>query len=290
MAEKYLNQVFLKEFIEVYRSFPCLWKVKSTEYANRAKRQHAYEHLINLCKRVYPQANLEFVKNKIQNIRTVFKKELNKVNASQKSGSSADDVYVPRLWYFDLLLFTVDQEVPREPLSIFHTCMTENSTQEDLLCPADDYSFSEASTSSQVDEEQPRQSQPLLQPPRLDRIRKRKGSEEPRILTENGRLRRDRDEFDAFAINVAAKMRRMDEEQRLFAELMITNTLIRGLQNRLTDPKLHCRSNQPSASTYHPLPYTSTPVPDNRFNSPPSSNPYQHPQHSQNNSHTNMYV
>jgi hypothetical protein len=42
----------------------------------------------------------------------VFRKELKKVNESKKSGASANDVYVPSLWYFGELMFLVDQETP----------------------------------------------------------------------------------------------------------------------------------------------------------------------------------
>ena len=31
---------------------------------------------------------------------------MKKVMESQRSGSSKDDIYVPTLWYYDLLLFT----------------------------------------------------------------------------------------------------------------------------------------------------------------------------------------
>ncbi|KAI4467816.1 hypothetical protein MML48_2g00009272 [Holotrichia oblita] len=36
-----------------------------------------------------------------------------KVNEAKVSGAEADEQYEPHLWYFDLLLFTSDQELPR---------------------------------------------------------------------------------------------------------------------------------------------------------------------------------
>jgi hypothetical protein len=44
-------------------------------------------------------------------------KELHRVRDSKTSDSSADDVYKPTLWYFDLLLVTADQENPRKSKS-----------------------------------------------------------------------------------------------------------------------------------------------------------------------------
>ncbi|CAJ0946105.1 unnamed protein product [Ranitomeya imitator] len=62
------------------------------------------------------------VRKKIQALRTVYKKELNKVEKSKKSGAGADDVYVPKLWYFDLLAFTRDQEIPRPAQTVTSLC------------------------------------------------------------------------------------------------------------------------------------------------------------------------
>jgi transglutaminase-like putative cysteine protease len=43
-----------------------------------------------------------FVKKRVDGIRTSFRKELGRVRDSKRSVSSADDVYKPTLWYFDL--------------------------------------------------------------------------------------------------------------------------------------------------------------------------------------------
>ncbi|MPC82559.1 hypothetical protein E2C01_077232 [Portunus trituberculatus] len=57
------------------------------------------------------------VVKKINNLRTTYRKELKKVQASKKSGAGAYDVYVPKLWYFENLAFLHDQETPREGLT-----------------------------------------------------------------------------------------------------------------------------------------------------------------------------
>lgn len=118
-TECLMNPDFLIEFIEMYRSLPCLWRVKSSDYSNRQKKAEAYDKLLSLCKSVCPTATLELVKNKIANLRTVFKKELKKVEASVNAGASGDEIYIPRLWYFDLLKFTIDQDVPAPSMSRF---------------------------------------------------------------------------------------------------------------------------------------------------------------------------
>ena len=40
------NKDFLVEFIELYRSYPCLWKVKSQDYSNKLKKKQAYVVLV----------------------------------------------------------------------------------------------------------------------------------------------------------------------------------------------------------------------------------------------------
>ena len=70
----------LEKFIEPYRSYPCLWKVKSDEYKNRNLKNRAYDKLIVFCKSaVCSDANKDFVINKIQRIRGSFRKEINKI-------------------------------------------------------------------------------------------------------------------------------------------------------------------------------------------------------------------
>lgn len=59
------------------------------------------------------KASIDTKKSKINTIRCTFKKEPSKVKSSQKSGSGVDDIYVPKLWYYNLLQFLSDQEEPR---------------------------------------------------------------------------------------------------------------------------------------------------------------------------------
>ncbi|KAJ8882315.1 hypothetical protein PR048_014117 [Dryococelus australis] len=75
---------FLVEFIELYRSYPSLWQVKNKDYSNRNKKRF---RLIKKCKGVDSSANKETVTNKINSLRSVYKKEMAKVNKSATSGT-----------------------------------------------------------------------------------------------------------------------------------------------------------------------------------------------------------
>ncbi|KAJ8926227.1 hypothetical protein NQ314_021415 [Rhamnusium bicolor] len=108
---------FITEFIELYRQLPCLWKVKGKSYSNRHEKNKAYGKLLSFYKTGDENATVDSVKNKINNLRSAFRKELKKVRKSKRSGEGSDSVYEPTLWYFNLLLFTADQEKPRNSVS-----------------------------------------------------------------------------------------------------------------------------------------------------------------------------
>jgi hypothetical protein len=90
------SREFLCEFIDLHRSFLCLWQVKSKDYSDQNKKGQAYEALIEKYKQVDASANNETVTKKINSLRTVYKKELVKINKS-------NNIYKPTLWYFDIL-------------------------------------------------------------------------------------------------------------------------------------------------------------------------------------------
>ncbi|XP_063623117.1 uncharacterized protein LOC134795217 [Cydia splendana] len=119
---------FLVEFIDLYKSLPVVWKIKSKEYSNRDMKTQAYEILVRKWKEVEPSADRDFVMNKINNMRSVYRRELKKINTeySECSGMGSDEVPSPSLWYFHLLDFLRDQEMPRPSMS----SMDEENTQQ----------------------------------------------------------------------------------------------------------------------------------------------------------------
>lgn len=128
-----LSREFLTEFIEIYKGYPCLWQVKCKDYSNKQKKGVAYEKLIEKLRELDSDANKESVIKKINSIRTCFRKEYRKVIASEKSGAGATDIYVPTLWYYDLLLFLMEQDVPRPSISNVPTERDRNETENDAL-------------------------------------------------------------------------------------------------------------------------------------------------------------
>lgn len=111
MAVRKGNRI-LEEFIEMYRSEPCLWRIKSKEYHDRDVREAAYDRLVTKLKEIEPDANKSSVIKKINNFRSNVRKEKKKRDMSMKSGAGTDDVYSPKLWYFGLFDFLEDTDVP----------------------------------------------------------------------------------------------------------------------------------------------------------------------------------
>ncbi|KAJ8884757.1 hypothetical protein PR048_010953, partial [Dryococelus australis] len=74
------------ELITLYKEQPYLWQVISKEYTNKNLKNEACDKLL--------------------------KNEMKKVLDSKHNGSSTDELYTPTLWYYDILLFAMDQEMP----------------------------------------------------------------------------------------------------------------------------------------------------------------------------------
>ena len=56
------------EFIELYRSEPCLWQVKSEEYHDRTKKDVAYSKLVKKLEELEPGATKKSVVMKINSL------------------------------------------------------------------------------------------------------------------------------------------------------------------------------------------------------------------------------
>ncbi|KAI4458965.1 hypothetical protein MML48_6g00009506 [Holotrichia oblita] len=103
------NQTFWKEFMVLYREKPCLWDIKSKEYRNKSLKNVAYSSLIKKSKELFPEANKDFVTKKISSFRSSFRRQVRRIE-NAKRGGATEEVPEITLWYFDLLLFLLDEE------------------------------------------------------------------------------------------------------------------------------------------------------------------------------------
>lgn len=109
---------FVLGFIALYRELDCLWYLKGRNYSNKILRQDAHEKLLAFSKPYFADANVDWVRKKIANLRTVFLKEHKKIEGSKRSGSGSDQVYTPNLWYYNELLFLMEKEPQNQSLVI----------------------------------------------------------------------------------------------------------------------------------------------------------------------------
>ncbi|PIO12269.1 hypothetical protein AB205_0000870 [Aquarana catesbeiana] len=95
-----------------------LWEVKHPQYYLKHVRKSTLERLLTFVQTYIAEATMEMLISKIGILRNMYKREHNKIQNSMRSGASADDVYVPRLWYYNKLHFLDDQTEARASLSI----------------------------------------------------------------------------------------------------------------------------------------------------------------------------
>ncbi|CAJ0936523.1 unnamed protein product [Ranitomeya imitator] len=252
------TEEFVRELIEMYRSLPCLWQIKSADYSNRNKKREAFAKLVALFKQhnLSKKVDESVVRKKIQGLRTVYKKELNKVVRSNKSGAATDEVYVPSLWYFDLLGFTRDQELQRTMASSMRQTLDEypviptdtpvgdqdrhddpsTPTSEDLL--EDEPSRAEATEGSSED---PAPSTPntAYVPRRINNGRRRKDTVSPSTelvtLAKQMLSQQSNSTVDSFANFAADRLGKLQDTQRIHAERVIFETLSKAAAGQLDE-------------------------------------------------------
>ncbi|CAH1955462.1 unnamed protein product [Acanthoscelides obtectus] len=234
------------------------------------------------------------VLKKINNLRSSFRKEAKKVKDSMRTGSGADEVYHPKLWYYDLLKFVEDQEVSRNSRSNIsddedsenedesqaetlntdaHSPQTEPETQDST-----EKTSSVASGSQFRHRPTPKSQKPDDQTQLTKEL----------LATVNNHFKRPRtadDRFDIVGKNVAMKLRDLTNDQRRLAEKFINDVLFEAEGGTLTphhkltyQPPLSNRYH--SSSTYSSLPsfqLSATPTPPQQLlllNSPTSNEYY----------------
>lgn len=71
------------ELLRYYQQYRCLWHVKSDSYSDRDSRNEAYNKLLEVYRRIEPNATLDGLKKKIENMRSAYRREMRKVSFTQ---------------------------------------------------------------------------------------------------------------------------------------------------------------------------------------------------------------
>ncbi|RUS88474.1 hypothetical protein EGW08_003732, partial [Elysia chlorotica] len=245
------------QFIEVYRSMECLWKIKSKEYSNKFLKEKAYEKLIEISKQFDPTTNKDSVCKKINNLRSAFKRELKKCEVSKLSGAGTDEIYEPKLWYFENLMFLRDQEIPRAARSNIEPLNRNPEIEEELLPPdtpshtptvpvSESAPASSASEVLVLPQPSPARSTGLASAVTTPNVagkkkntgRKRNSDEEllgiARARLLHPQMPPSEDQYDAFGKNVAHRLRNLPNMQRIYAQKIISDILFEAEVGNLT--------------------------------------------------------
>ncbi|XP_063775547.1 uncharacterized protein LOC134911103 [Pseudophryne corroboree] len=287
MSIEFSDHDFWTGFIELYRSHECLWRVKSKEYVNREKKLKAYQELIDYSKGRNSQVDIRWVKKRIQNFRTVFHKEHKRVIESQRSGAGSDEVRRPSLWYYNLLMFTLEQEprtesvcsaMPESPEGV----LEEEVGTEELLSPLATEGNPPMAEHAELEviEVEPVPPQPSQPPTRRRRLGPRtssSGEERTHQFLNRAEeiLQRPPDEQMIFGMNIACEMQSLEPTQRQRFKTIVYDALICAQNGQLPE-----RLILPSNTLRWPTP----PVTMTSFSYPahppqPNPPPHQPPSH-----------
>ncbi|PIO10522.1 hypothetical protein AB205_0051080 [Aquarana catesbeiana] len=269
---------FMAIFIDMFRELPCLWEINHPHYKNQTKRKAALDQLLEFVKTVIPTADMNYLKILIGGLRSTYLREHKKPQDSQRSGA-ADDIYAPRMWYYDRLHFLAGQTEPRSSLSSLPSPPAEASDAQPWPSRqqhVEEPSLSQGSLSQEVagPSRLPDIRVPPLHPQR-ESGRKRSTLEEAAIglfwkateaLTAPHTVEED------FAGIIACKMQRMEEGQQLMCESLILEALNKGLRGQITSATHICDLTH-GPPPPPPGPSTSPPPPPGPSSPPPPPGP-----------------
>ncbi|XP_026318602.1 uncharacterized protein LOC113229273 [Hyposmocoma kahamanoa] len=212
------------KFIELYRSYECLWNTEHEHYKNRDARNAA----LNAFAREFGSEEFgpKEISGKIKNIRSQYLQEKKKVSSSLGTGAGAENVYVPKLpWYNSLDSFLrkssefrttfsnlIDESTPNTPNSPFNVSVVNND---------ETHTFQILDSVSDIVDLTPK-------PTQTKKTKTRKldiDSAIDRLDAIDKRSRQYEDDLDMFGKYVASSLRKLNEKNMIFAQDEIQATL-----------------------------------------------------------------
>ncbi|XP_021701701.1 uncharacterized protein LOC5576860 isoform X2 [Aedes aegypti] len=226
------SRVVLREFLELYKSLPCLWNMQCKEYANREMKTEAYKLMVQKLAELEPGAHRATVIRKINNMRSNYRKEKRKVQTCLANGQR----FVPTLWYYPLMGFLDGQDesgnsdsegidiecvkvqIPDSPEphsedadEAYSLATTTELSNSELIIPIDDFPTKEDTAGT------------------IDLTNERKRKHEGATASDQNHFRttvnNGEDRHDAFGRSIAFKLRALSDEQRIYAEKLIIDAL-----------------------------------------------------------------
>lgn len=94
------NQIIT--FLKIYEQFPVLWNIKHNDYLNIKLKDVLFKQMCEQLEQVDLLKGMDEkrLKNKIKNLKDVFRQE-----PSKKSVCGTEDIYIPKLTWFEAANF-----------------------------------------------------------------------------------------------------------------------------------------------------------------------------------------
>lgn len=87
----------------VYQQYPLLWNIKDKDYCDIKLKSEIFQRFFNELneKQLIGGMDEKQLKDKIKSLKDVYRQELHKIEKSKKSGCSTEEVYSPKLAWFN---------------------------------------------------------------------------------------------------------------------------------------------------------------------------------------------
>ncbi|XP_017470034.1 PREDICTED: uncharacterized protein LOC108361787 [Rhagoletis zephyria] len=99
------SRALTEELINLLQARECLWNTKHCHYSDRDKRNAAINGIHDVLVTKDPLVTPKNIREKIQGLRSQFRREVRAIEASKRSGCGAADVKTPKMWCYELLQF-----------------------------------------------------------------------------------------------------------------------------------------------------------------------------------------
>ncbi|XP_075148575.1 uncharacterized protein LOC142222354 [Haematobia irritans] len=235
------------EFIEMYRSLPSLWDTNSDDYYNRDWKKASYLKLQKKYREWLPNATIEDVKNKIASLRSVYRREVKRLENTGEQHSS--------LYYFEAMDFLrnkkhehneIDADIPKqESMSSMeegledHSIYEEDIIEDNSIENEEQFLHHEQSEKNSMQEHHHKSNEhspkhesiSLIEEDIVEDVYDEDIVEEHPIVSTNvlnEQFIGIDDDIDRVAQTWASKLRKMDKNQQLYAEKFINDILFEG--------------------------------------------------------------